>query len=290
MSTALPKDATGAATLLATLLEKDKDEKVCRYPTCHEPRQAPGGTGRRSAYCSDPEHTALTNHRARATLRALAAGTEQTTVINNNTLPQVGEAASLRASVLSSIVGLQQSLERYVTILTEIADPDLAVAQIQACEATAQQVVATERSLRLAAEVALSLIQQEVQSEREAAELASESLDTAEARIRILEEETEQKIAQLQEDQNRTLEHLQVEAEQKIAEVEKQANEAIGLAQAATRSAQGETQQAETLKAQAQAQATTAERLLQETQTALERERAELTTTRDQASKREESD
>ena len=196
----------------------------------------------------------------------------------------------MRASVLSSIVGLQQSLERYVTILTEIADPDLAVAQIQACEATAQQVVATERSLRLAAEVALSLIQQEVQSEREAAELASESLETAEARIRILEEETEQKIAQLQEDQNRTIERLQVEAEQKMAEVEKQANEAIGLAQAATRSAQGETQQAETLKTQAQAQATTAERLLQETQTALERERAEWTTTRDQASKREESD
>ena len=297
MSIALPKDAAGAATLLAFLEEKDKKDAICRYPDCHEPRQPTTGTGRRSAYCGDPEHTALTNHRARATLRTLAASTGETTAKNNNTSLQVGEASSLRTSVLSSVMGLQQNLERYVTILAEIADPEVALAQIQAREATAQQTVATERSSRLAAEAATGLAQNELQSEREAAELAIEQLEAAQARIQALEEETARKIAQIEEDRDATVERIRAETKQEIEKIEGQASEAVALAQAATRSAQDEARQAEALKAQAQAQAGTAERLIQEAQTALERERSEvdrlrteLTVTIDQARKREESD
>ena len=64
----LPKDPGAAAEILAALDAKDKDEAICRYPTCYASRQATIGTsGRPSAYCSDPEHNA--NHSRRARLQ-----------------------------------------------------------------------------------------------------------------------------------------------------------------------------------------------------------------------------
>src|SRR5579883_1820370 len=66
-------DPIAAAEILAAVQEKDQNESVCRYPTCYEPRQATTRTGRPSAYCQNPEHTALTNHRTRQQLKAIAA-------------------------------------------------------------------------------------------------------------------------------------------------------------------------------------------------------------------------
>lgn len=73
MSTELPTDPASAAAFLVSLKDKDKDETRCSYPTCREPRQSATGTGRPSAYCSNPKHTAVT----RQQLQNLADGTPE---------------------------------------------------------------------------------------------------------------------------------------------------------------------------------------------------------------------
>ena len=104
MSPELPIDPL-AADVLAALNEKDQDETICRYPTCREPRQLATGTGRPSAYCSDPTHTAVTNHRARASLKALATGATQAQerVVKRESSAGIAPVESLRGSVLQDI-------------------------------------------------------------------------------------------------------------------------------------------------------------------------------------------
>lgn len=285
MSQELPKDPQAAATILAGLTEKDADETICRYPTCHDPRQITPGSGRPSAYCQNPEHTAVTNHRARQQLKAIAAGGTPETAPKRETLAGVAQMESLRQSVVSGMLQLQGNLDRYVTILTEIADPDISVAQIQAAQAQAetkiaevQQSLSMERSLRLAAEAARQTALQNAQSEHEAAELAIQQMEEAEARRLRQIEETEQQLAQIQMEKDSAIAQVQAEVQRQIEEIQRQAREAIAQAQEA--SAEAEAREASTrahdAETNARTQVETAERLVSEARATLERERAEV--------------
>src|SRR6266702_5944890 len=207
MSTELAKDPIGAAEQLAALEEKDKDETRCSYPTCREPRQGTTGTGRPSAYCDNPKHTAVSNHRARQQLQKLASGTPEAAPKREIITPAVGivNVESLRGSVVNEMRQLQGNLERYVSTLAEITDPDISVAQLQATQdraeariAEAQQSVSAERSLRLAAEATSNAARKESQAEREAAEQAISAMEEAEAKTKRIEEAAEQHVAQIQ--------------------------------------------------------------------------------------------
>jgi colicin import membrane protein len=285
----LPKDPIAANEILVALEEKDKDETICRYPTCHNLRPMPTGTGRPSAYC--PDHTAVANHRARASLRAaVAGGTPEGTSKREVPHPQgqgIAPVESLRTSVMSRITQLQGDMERYLTTLVEISDPDLAAAQIQTTLdraesriAEAQESASVERSLRLAADMARQAAQEEARTEREAADQAIGRMEEAEARTERIREEAERVIAELQTEQAIAIERLRREATQRQEELERQAQETITRAHEETAAAELQARQAETralnAETEARIQQATAERLVREAQTALDRERSEV--------------
>ncbi len=283
----LPKDPQAAAAILAGLAEKDADETICRYPTCREPRQIATGTGRPSAYCGNPEHTAVTNHRARQQLKAIATGATPEAPSKRDTLAGITQVESLRQSVVGGMLQLQVTLERYVNMLTEIADPDISVAQIQAVQdqaaakiAEALQNVSTERSLRLAAEAARQTALQNAQAEHEAAELAINQMEEAEARRLRQIEEVEQHMTEIQAEKDSAIAQVQAEGQRQIEEIQRQAREAIAQAQTQTAKAEAEAREASTrahdAETHARTQRETAERLVNEARASLERERSEV--------------
>lgn len=223
---AFPRDAATATEVLAALGVKDQDEVICRYPTCHNPRKPETpGVGRPSAYCDNPEHTAVSNHRARNALKQLASGVLPEMTGKREQPAGVVPVESLRSSVLHAMTQLQTGLERYVSTLVEIADPDISAAHIQsiidqanARLADAQQTVSAKRSLRLAAESASIAARQEAQAERDAAETAIEQMEEAQAKTQRIQEEAEQQIATVQAKRDETIERVQREAQQQIEE------------------------------------------------------------------------
>jgi colicin import membrane protein len=283
----LPKDPGAAAAVLAALPEKDADETVCRYPTCRGPRQTAAGSGRPSAYCQNPEHTALTNHRDRQKLQTLAKSGTSETASKRDTPDGITQMESLRQSVVSGMLQLQGNLERYVIMLTEIADPDISVAQIQAAQAQADtriaevlQSLSLERSLRLAAEAARQTALQNGQAEHEAAELAIQQMEEAEAKRLRQIEEAEQQLAQIQAEKDSAIDQVKAEAVRQREEIETQAKEAITLAQAQRAQAQTQASEAEIrahdAETHARTQVATAEQLVTEARATLDRERAEV--------------
>jgi colicin import membrane protein len=281
----LPRDATAAADLLASL--ETKDETLCRYPTCQNPRLPTTGTGRPPAYCSNEEHNALSSHRALRQLRAIIAGVavesstkrEPSATTNGGIIP----VESLRATVISRISQLQSDMERYLAILTQMADPDLTAAQIQAERdraevriAEAMQTVSNERSQRLEAEARWLAAREEAQAEHEAAEQAIQRMEKMEVRMQQLLEETKQSIADVETEKREAIERVQVEARRQIEEIEKQSKETVALAQAQVAAVQEEVRLAESRAVEAQTQVAMAERLVKETYATLERERAEV--------------
>jgi chromosome segregation ATPase len=289
MSTELPKDPIAAMELLVSLEEKDKDETRCNYPTCQELRQVTSRSGRPSAYCVNARHNAVTNHRARQQLRFTATGTTPEVAAKREQVLPLGVAnvESLRQSVVSGMQQLQGNLDRYVTLLSDIADPDISVAQILASQdradsriAEVQQSLSAERSLRLAAEATSSTARKDAAAEREAAELAIQHMEEAEARTQRIEAEAAQRIEELQREQEATLERERTERQQHIEKIEQQANETVAVAHGKTILAQEEARKADTrahdAEAEARTQAITAERLVNEARATLERERAEV--------------
>ena len=288
----LAKDPATAATTLAALEEKDTNEALCRYPTCRELRQATTKSGRPSAYCENPEHTPVSNHRARQYLKTLVAGGAPDGTTKREIPSAVGgvPVESLRNSVVSRITQLQSDMERYLSALVNISDPDLSAAQIRAAldqadarVAAAQQDVSVERSLRLTAETARMAGEAEARAEREAAEQAIGRMEEAEAKtLRLIEEmeqqkeEAERRIADLQAEHADAINRLHVETERRIEEREQQAKDAIAQAQAATATAQEETRQANAHTHEARVQAATASGLVIEARATLDRERAEV--------------
>jgi len=282
----MSNDPLAAAEVLVALNEKDRDETICRYPTCHAPRRATE-TGRPSAYCSDSGHTAVTNHRARASLKASASGVSGETPTKKEHPTGAIPVESLRSSVLQSMTQLQSGLERYISTLVEITDPDISVAQIQAVQdraetriAEAQQNVSTERSLRLAAEAASSAARQEAQAEREAAELAIQHMEEADAKAQRVSEDAEQQIVAMRQERDATVERVRNEAQQQIEEAFREAKEVVAFAEAEATTARGEARQAEErahdAQVDAQARIVAAEQLVREANATVERERTEV--------------
>src|SRR6266496_2323745 len=276
----LAKDPATAATTLAALEEKDTNEALCRYPTCRELRQATTKSGRPSAYCENPEHTPVSNHRARQYLKTLVAGGAPDGTTKREIPSAVGgvPVESLRNSVIGRITQLQSEMERYLVALTTIADPDLSAAQIRAAldqadarVAAAQQDVSVERSLRMAAETARMAAEAEARAEREAAEQAIGRMEEAEAKtLRLIEEmeqqreEAERRMAELQAEHADTIDRLHAKQE----EMEQQARQAIAEDQEKTR-------QANIQAHEARVQAAAASGLVHEARATLDRERAE---------------
>jgi colicin import membrane protein len=287
MSELPPKDPEAAAAILTALQEKDADDTICKFPTCHEPRQATTGSGRPSAYCSNTEHNAVNNHRARRQLKEIAASGTPEAAPKRDTLAGVAQVESLRQSVINSMTQLQGNLERYVSTLTEIADPDISVAQIQAAQAQSdtriaevQQSLSMERSLRLAAEAARQTALQNAQAEHEAADLAIQQMEESEARRLRQIEEAEQQLAQFQAEKDSAIAQVEASAQRQREEIERRAQEAKALAEAQTAQAQAQARQAETrahdAETNARTQVETAERLVSEARATLDRERTEV--------------
>lgn len=287
MNQELPKDPGTAAAALVDLAEKDLDEALCRYPTCRELRQTAPTSGRPSAYCGNPEHTALTSHRARQQLKAVAAGKTPESVSKREAPLGVTQLESLRQSVVSGMLQLQSNLDRYVSSLTELADPDVSAAQIQAALdraetriAEAQQSVSAERSLRLAAEAARQIALQDAQAEHDAAELAIQRMEEAEARRRHQEEEAEQRIAEILAEKDLSITYVQAEGSRHREEIETLSRETIAQAEAQIDKAESEARAAEVrahdAEMKAQQRIELAEQLVTEARVTLERERAEV--------------
>ncbi len=282
----VPNDPQAAAAILAELAAKDADETICRYPTCHAQREARKESGRPSAYCNNPEHTAISNHRARRRLEALAA--QATTEAPKPTpLSSMSQTESLRQSVLLSVTQLQTHLERYVTTLTSMTDPDIALAHLQAAQAQAesriaeiQQNLSMERSLRLAAETDRQNAIQQAQSAQEAAELAIERMEAVEATMQQVQAESAQRITQIQEEMAQRIADIQAEAQRQQEAVQQQASERIAQAQAQEAQARAEANdavlRAHDAETRAHSQIETAERLAAEARAALAREQTEV--------------
>ena len=280
----LSKDPVQAAAILAE--DALKNENECRYPTCHDMRQVTMGTGRPSAYCSNTQHTAVNSHRARQQLRTTAATMTASNATSKRealTTPVTPPVESLRNSVVSRITLLQTDLERYVVLLAEMSDPDVSAAQIRAALdqanariAEAQQRESTEQALRLAAETTLLAAQEEVRSEREAAEQAIVQMEEAKANAQHQIEVAEQHSKQIQIERDAMVEQVRIETQQRIKEIEQQVSSTIAQARSETVVAQEEARQANTAALEARAQASTAERLVSEAHTSLERERSEI--------------
>lgn len=277
----LTKDSALAAAILA----EQKEAFECSYPTCHDPRQTMPGTGRPTAYCSNPKHTAVNAHRARQHLLAVVAAAEAaSSQPTRSSSPVVSVSPeSLRGSILSRIQLLQTDLERYVTVLSQMSDPEISSAQIQAAldqtnarVAEMQQTLSGEQALRLKAEKDLQVAREQEQAEREAAEQAivqleemeiatQEQLRQAEARVREMEAERDAMVAQERQ-----------QALQRIQEIQIQTDTALAQAQTEMTRAQEEARQAALAVLEARAQTATAERLVKDAQANLDRERAEV--------------
>ncbi|HET8840801.1 MAG TPA: hypothetical protein VFN35_05005 [Ktedonobacteraceae bacterium] len=277
------KDPAVATGILEDLAQKDLDETICRYPTCQQPRVAPGA-GRPSAYCDNKEHTALNNHRARQALKTLALNKPPVEAegADESASPVVAihQVESLRGSVVNGMVQLQNNLERYLETLKTIADPDIASAQLQAATARLdsrladmQERLSTEISLRLAADASRQAAQEESTSSKDAADLAINKMEEAEARTLYIQEEAAQQLATLTEETEQQIASARRDAQHAIEVVEQEAKSAVEQAQAETHQAQRQAQEAEM---NSRTQVAAAERLVQEAQKALEQERAEV--------------
>src|SRR6266702_5029495 len=131
--TQLPRtnDSDEAAAILAGLQEKKEAGLFCLYPDCLNSRQpSTGKSGRRKGYCSLEEHNITTAFQERQRLKALVEGTAQ------ESSPPAGKGSptTLKGSIISHILHLQEEVPQYLTALREIEDPDLVLSQIQAVE------------------------------------------------------------------------------------------------------------------------------------------------------------
>src|SRR6266700_3301294 len=275
--TQLPRtnDSDEAAAILAGLQEKKEAGLLCLYPDCLNERQpSTGKSGRRKGYCSLEEHNITTAFQERQRLKALVEGTAQ------ESSPPAGKGSptTLKESIISHILHLQEEVPQYLTALREIEDPDLVLSQIQAVEdqasariADAEGRVSTERSLRLAAEKA-----------RETDESAIEEMEEAEERARRQAEEAERQITEIQAEKNRAIDQVQAETQRQLEEIQRQAREAIAQAQTATDEALVQAREADmranTAETEARERVAAAERLESLANANLERERAEAHT------------
>lgn len=297
----LPKDPVAAQQLLEALILKDQKEELCRYPTCRDPRKAPPEKGGKPpVYCENPRHTPQSNMRARTYIENLAKGLPTVTLETEQPLTSL-TVQSLRDNALSGLERFSEHLGLYVTALKEFSDPDIAAAQIEAAQhradaqiAAAQEMVETERSLRLSAEHSRDTAQKDAQAARAEASLAISKLQETEERAKHQQEEYEGRIAQLQREHEEAVEAIRAEAERQIADVKQQASRDIAQAQKATSEAQKEARSAEARAHDAETEAriavTSAEQRVTEAYATLSREQEEVIRLRQERDTRAEAD
>jgi hypothetical protein len=274
-------DPTEAAAILAGLQEKRRAGALCLYPGCENARQPPTGkSGRRRGYCSLEEHNITTAYHERQRLGALVdSGVQESSPASKST------PTTLKDSIISHMLHLQEEMPQYLTLLRAIGDPDLVLSQLQAAQdqasirvAEAEGRVSAERALRLTAERAREQAEGEAQEAKETAETAIQAMEEAEERAKIQAHEAEQHIAEIQGEKDRTIAEVRTEARRQIEERERQASEAIHQAQSETSEALEVARKADiranTAETEARVQVAAAERLVSEANATLERERA----------------
>jgi len=238
------------------------------------------------AYCGDPLHTALKNFRARAYLEDMAKGLSSASL--ETELPVTTVAVQLlRDKTIAELDRFSGQLGLYMAALRELADPDIAAAQIEAAGhradaliAAAHETVETERSLRLTAEHTRDTAQRDAQDARGETTRAIARWQESEERAQHQQEEFERQIARRQREHEETLEAIRVEAQNQIERVKQQASKDIALAQAATVAAQEETRaanvRAHDAEVEARLRVESAEQLAASAQDALKREQQEV--------------
>lgn len=240
----LPKDAAGAAQLLAELIQKDQ-ENVCLYPTCHEPPRPPLGNAP-TKFCND--HRSIDNIRARDYLKRLANPDKSHAQLpkREKTFPamtaSLESAQSLILSELSRVGDLVQThFPAYILALDELTDPETTTDQIQAEQhqanlrlAEMQATVDTERRLRQEAEKKQKALQDLTNASQEAAEQAIAQMDEAiqkraeiEALITTQQEEAERQIAIARKEHDEAINQVRVEAQRLIEDVQRQAEASV---------------------------------------------------------------
>ncbi|MGI5162690.1 hypothetical protein ACQEVJ_46400, partial [Microbispora sp. CA-102843] len=168
----------------------DEPRVTCRYPGCEEPPESADGPGRPPAYCANPAHNATTAFRRRRELAAQAEGRPAPVEDLDRpvTMGQARAAELLRATEQLAVRTLGE-LERVVSELRTIADPDAAAAEVAGVQATAAEQVAAAEARAVQAERVASLAAagaETARAEREQADAVAEealrSADEAEER------------------------------------------------------------------------------------------------------------
>ncbi len=282
----LPKDAGTARHILDTLVIKDQDETICRYPTCPKSRKAPENGGKPPAYCENTLHTPQRNLRARLYLEDLAKELPPTFLETEQPVT-AAQVQSLREKTLAELQRFSGQLSQYVAGLKELADPEITVAQIEAAQhradaliAVSQEKVETERSLRLAAEHARDTAQRDAQAARDEAALAIAKMQEIETHVTQQQQAYALQIVTLQQEHEQIIETIRAEAQQRIEEIQRQADQAIARAQDATTTAEEEVQharmRAHDAETETRMQIEHANHLVAEAQATLRREQEEV--------------
>lgn len=144
----------------------DTEQVTCKFPGCGEPPEPkdPAKPGPAPEYCAREDHNPGTKWRhdqaaKRAAKKAAGMGGAAEPDTDKPVTDSAAEAVNVREQVVRYVVGLQDSLERYVTLLETVSDPEAAEVQVLAVESEANTRIALadaradqERARRVTAE------------------------------------------------------------------------------------------------------------------------------------------
>lgn len=199
----------------------------CAYPGCGSPPEpkAAGTTGPAPKYCDRSDHTALTAYRARK--RADAPTTAAVPQVEDDDRPVTSAAAqaiTVREDLATGIERLRTDLERYVTLLQTIGDPEAAEAQMVAVGADAESRIATatnlaagEKNRRLNAEAAQRAAEDAKNAAERARVEAESAADEAIAELAAATERFATETGEIREQSDRQVVTAQEEFDRQLA-------------------------------------------------------------------------
>ncbi|MFJ2833570.1 hypothetical protein ACIPC1_39535 [Streptomyces sp. NPDC087263] len=256
---------------------------TCKFTGCSnrpEPKD-PSKPGPAPEYCAREDHNAGTKWRLdqqakRAAKRAAgSAGAPEIEAVESDkpVTDSAADAVNVRETVIAKVDQLRAELERYITLLQTVNDPEAAEAQMLAVESEAQTRIATadqradaERSRRVTAENVARAAEEAKAAADEAAEQLMNELEEAQAQFqsetaRIREDAAAQieaaqneaamavetakhdansKVERITQDAAQAREQLLAETAMKVAEFKQQADERVDVAETAAGRAQTE--------------------------------------------------
>ncbi|MFJ4851698.1 hypothetical protein ACIP64_40940, partial [Streptomyces sp. NPDC088733] len=163
---------------------------TCQFPGCGNPPEPKDPTvpGPAPKYCVREDHNPLTAYRAKKRKAAGPAGTRpvQEPDTDHPVTGAAADAVNVREEVLREVTALRADLDRYLTLLQTVSDPEAAEAQMLAVQsdadariASAEQRADAERSRRLTAEAVARAAEDAKTAAEEATEQAVRELDAA---------------------------------------------------------------------------------------------------------------